>query len=130
MTTTSFQPGFRKPSWLDVAILLSTAIAVPVLCLWSKELALLLAYVVLHFFLFCNVIRLATNLELAWATVAVLLAGLSFGFNVLSGTTALTISLATTVVVTAIEFREPSYHGIYWEKINPGLKQWWDAHKG
>jgi hypothetical protein len=36
-------------------------------------------------------------------------------------------TLVMTVVVVALEMRKASYHGVLWERINPGLKSWWEA---
>jgi hypothetical protein len=29
--------------------------------------------------------------------------------------------------VVIVEMRKPSYHGVGWQRINPGLPAWWDA---
>lgn len=37
------------------------------------------------------------------------------------------LSLLVTVVVMILQLRRPSYHGLGWQRINPGLPQWWQA---
>src|SRR6185503_16949754 len=86
------------------------------------------AFVVLHFFLFCNVFRIARPLELAWAVVFVALAGATIVVDQPGWIVTTAVSLVATVIVIALEMRKPSYHGIAWQKINPGLPQWWEAN--
>ncbi len=67
-----FRPGFRL-SLLNIAILLVGGIGA--LGAFTTEAAIwfAIAFVVGHFFLFCNVIRMARPSELIWATVFCLL---------------------------------------------------------
>lgn len=90
--------------------------------------AFCLAFVVLHFFLFCNVFRLARPLELLWAAVFVMLAGATIVFDQPGWLVTTALSLIVTFIVVAVEMRKPSYHGIAWRQINPNLLQWWEAH--
>lgn len=89
----------------------------------------MIALVIGHFFLFCNVFRLARPLELAWAAVFVALAGATVAIN-WPGWIATTIgTLVMTAIVIALEMRKASYHGVLWRRINPGLKEWWRESK-
>jgi hypothetical protein len=31
--------------------------------------------------------------------------------------------------VVVLQMRKSSYHGIAWQRINPGLRAWWDASR-
>ena len=68
----AFQPGFRL-SAIDVIVILVGAIASVVL--WSTVwwIGFVIAFVVAHFFLFCNVFRVARPLELAWSGLFIVL---------------------------------------------------------
>jgi hypothetical protein len=116
-----FHPGFRC-SVTDVAIVLAGAcgaVEISMLGLW-------IAVAVGHFFLFCNVLRLARVLEIAWAAVFVLGAGaVRAGVAVEPVLAAIG---ATSLVVTVIAVAQPSYHGALWRWINPKLPHWWHAH--
>ena len=38
------------------------------------------------------------------------------------------VSLCATIIVVILEMRKRSYHGVGWQKINPELPAWWEAH--
>lgn len=118
-----FAPGFRFSAF-DACILLAGAVA-SVAVGWSDRwLGLAIAWVVGHFFLFCNVLRMARSRELIWAAGFIVAAGLAMA-ELIAWTIALSASLTLTMAVAIIELRQPSYHGIAWQRINPGLEDWW-----
>ena len=90
----------------------------------------IIAFPVLHFFLFCNVFRIARTLELAWAAAFVGLAGGTILEGVPGWTATTVASLVLTVVVIALEMGRPSYHGVLWRRINPNLPDWWRSRNG
>jgi len=88
------------------------------------DFAVLVAAAVLHFFLFCNVCRVARPPELAWSAL--------FLACVVAQTTLevpwLVIAAIVTAMTTAViwrEMRKPSYHRVMWQRINPDLPAWW-----
>ena len=126
MNQAGFSPGFRL-SVVDVFVLgggTAAAIALSMSVWWWGFIP---AYVLAHFFLFCNVMRMARPLELIWAGVFVLLAGATVVFGTPGWLVTALVSLLVTVVVVAVETRKPSYHGVGWQRINPGLPAWWEA---
>ena len=80
-----------------------------------------------HFFLFCNVVRMARPLELAWSSVFVALAAATVALDAPGWLVTTCVSLLVTVVVVLLEVRKPSYHGVGWRRINPELPAWWAA---
>jgi len=124
MTNPEFKPGLRF-SVFDALLLLAGASGA--WFYWSRTwwLAFVIACVVGHFFLFCNVFRIARSLELIWAFVFIVLIRLTVADGLLAWPTTLVLTLATTLIVIGIELRKPSYHGIAWRLINPNLPQWW-----
>jgi hypothetical protein len=127
MNTPAFTPGFRL-SAIDVIVLVAGAVTVSALATlnywwWS----FVIAFVLGHFFLFCNIIRMARPLELAWAGVFVTLAAATIAIDAPGWLVTAAVSLATTVVVVVAEMRKASYHGVGWQRINPGLPAWWEA---
>lgn len=120
----SFAPGFRL-SMLDVVVLLAGSVGAVVLGGW---LGFVVGFVVGHFFLFCNVVRMARPLELAWAAVFVVLAGATAATEHPGWLATASVSLLVTLAVVMVEVRKPSYHGVGWRRINPGLPAWWEAH--
>jgi hypothetical protein len=123
----TFGPGFRF-SKLDAIILLvglyisaDTAAVYP----W---LGIAIGFVIAHFFLFCNLVRMARPFELAWSALFVLLASSTIVVGSPPWPVTLAISFAVTVVLVGLEMRKPSYHGVFWRQINPGLPQWWQEH--
>jgi hypothetical protein len=129
MTTPIFAPGFRL-SFIDVAVLVMGTIGT--IALWSMTWwwGFVVGFVLAHFFLFCNVFRIARNLELMWAAVFLALAGATIVAEVPGWIATTIMSLMVTVAVVAAEIRKPSYHGIAWNRINPALPAWWEDHFG
>ena len=88
------------------------------------------AFVLAHFFLFCNMGRISRPLELIWAGVFISLAGTTISVEMPGWLVTVPVSLFVTVVVVVVEMRKPSYHGVGWQRINPGLPEWWEARVG
>lgn len=125
---TSFKPGSRL-SLFDVVVLIAGMIGAFVVGTQVWWAGLVIGFVVGHFFLFCNVFRIARKPELIWAAV----------FTVLTGSTVLTgmpgwiatfaLSFFVAVVLIYLETKKPHYHGIGWQRINPGLREWWEKER-
>ena len=122
----NFAPGFRLsvPDVIILAIGTATAIALATVIWWW---GFVIGFVLGHFFLFCNVVRMARPLELAWAGVFVTLAGATVVVDTPGWLVTVLVSLLVTAVVVAVEMRKPSYHGLGWQWINPGLPAWWNS---
>lgn len=76
-----FNPGFRI-SKLDIAVII-VALAVAV---WlyghSAKLSFVVVFVVAHFFLFCNIVRMSRTPELIWGAIfsIVFISSMQYGF--------------------------------------------------
>jgi hypothetical protein len=127
VTARTFSPGFRFSVRDAIVLFVGLYIAGDTAAV-MRWLGIAIGFVVLHFFLFCNVVRMERSVELGWAAVLVLLAAATTILGVPSWPVTLAISFATTVVLVLLEMRKPSYHGIFWRQVNPGLAQWWEAH--
>ena len=122
-----FEPGFRL-SIRDVIVLvvgIGSSIAF-VKIAWQASL--IIAFAIGHFFLFCNVFRISRSLEFMWAGIFVVLAGGTICADFPNWHATLVVSIVMTSLVILIEMRRPSYHGIFWQQINPRLKDWWDSN--
>ena len=128
VSTPAFQPGFRI-SVIDAAVLVAGAAGTAWCSRIDVTLAIAAAFVVAHFFLFCNVVRMDRTLELVWSGLFVALACAAQGLAVIAWPWVFAASLACTGVLVALQLRRPSYHGIGWQRINPGLPQWWERHR-
>jgi hypothetical protein len=127
-TEPAFAPGFRL-SLLDASILIvgvGAAVALAMVVWWW---GFAVVFVLGHFFLFCNVVRMARPLELAWAGVFLALAAGTVALDAPGWPVTASVSLVATVVLVVVEMRKPSYHGLGWQWINPGLAAWWEARK-
>ena len=122
-----FAPGFRLSSLDIVVIALGTA-AAGGLWLLAPSAAFVVAFVVGHFFLFCNVFRVSRGLELTWGALFTVLAGGTVITEIPGWLFSALIALLATVVVVALEMRKPSYHGVFWQMLNPGLRAWWEKN--
>lgn len=121
-----FSPGFRL-SALDVLVLIVGAASAVYFGIQTRWIGLVIGFVVGHFFLFCNVFRMSRPLELIWAAVFLVLASGTIASDLPGWPIAIGLSLSVTVAVIITEMKKPSYHGIGWQKINPGLPDWWAA---
>jgi len=123
----AFHPGWRF-SALDGVVLVVGIVATVGLIWYDGGIAFVIGFTLIHFFLFCNVVRMARPLELLWAAgfVALCVGTIAFDWPSWLGTTV--IALGLTLVFVGIELRKPSYHGVGWRLLNPNLPNWWEAH--
>ena len=126
--TLAFQPGFRL-SVVDVIVLVLGAAGAMAASRVDPWLGLALAFPVAHFFLFCNVVRMSRPYELVWAATYVLLAGAQLLLGMPPWPLVFGVCLAVTCLVVALQMRQPSYHGVLWQRVNPALPQWWEAQQ-
>jgi len=126
MDPPEFKPGFRIDA-VDASVLAVAAIATLFAGRIEWWMGFAIAFATGHFFLFCNVFRVRRSLELAWALVFVSGAGATILVGEPGWSATAAGSLCVTVAVIALQMRQPSYHGIGWGRINPGLRVWWDA---
>ncbi|MCX7408134.1 MAG: hypothetical protein NTZ32_08620 [Planctomycetales bacterium] len=127
MSQPEFKAGWRL-SMLDLGVLIGGAVGSIVAWQWTWWVGFVIAFVVAHFFLFCNIFRMSRPLELVWAAAFVAAAGGTVVTETPGWGVTVVGSLIVTVLVVAIEMRRPSYHGIAWQQLNPKLPEWWDAH--
>ncbi len=128
MDSPKFQPGFRL-SVLDRAVILLGGITTMTAAYTIPWLGFVIGFVMLHFFLFCNVFRISRPLELAWAALFLTLAGGTLLAEFPGWQLTAAISLAASFCLVAWAMTRPSYHGLGWQWINPGLRQWWEAQR-
>jgi hypothetical protein len=124
----TFSPGFRL-SVLDGAILAGGGLTTYLLYGLDRWTGVAAAFVVVHFFLFCNVLRMSRKPELTWAAVFAALAVSAAVFRIVSWPVVLSVSAVLTVLLTVLESRRPSYHGVGWQRLNPQLPAWWSARE-
>ena len=118
-----FKPGFRF-SILDGFILVAALCAIIFVAFYDYKYSVLIGFIVLHFFFFCNIVRMSRVPELVWAISFLILFFCHIKLSLLSFNSALATSLFVTVILVAKEMRKPSYHGIFWQLLNPELPGW------
>ena len=126
MDSPEFKPGFRIDA-VDVFALAVAGVAALVAGGIEWWMGFAIAFATGHFFLFCNVFRVRRSLELAWALVFVSAAGGTILRGEPGWLATVAGSLCLTVAVIVLQMRQPSYHGVGWRRINPGLPAWWEA---
>jgi hypothetical protein len=126
MPTPAFALGFRFSN-LDGVVLVVGVIGTAVFWAFAWWIGFVIGFTIAHFFLFCNVFRLARPLELAWAGAFVALCSATIILENPGWLLTIAISLCVTILVVAIEMRKPSYHGFGWRVINPRLQTWWES---
>lgn len=120
-----FAPGFRI-SLLDAVVLITGMIGAFIASSYAWWAGMVIGFVVGHFFLFCNVFRIARKPELIWAAVFIILTGPTVLTGMPGWIVTFIGSLIVAVVLIYLETQKPSYHGILWSKFNPGLREWWE----
>jgi hypothetical protein len=126
MAAAKFSPGFRF-SALDGVVLVIGVVGVVAVSVIEWWLGLAVGIPLAAFFVFCNVFRVSRPLELLWAGAFIALVAATILWGVPGWwATALGSALVAAVAVAA-EMRRPSYHGVGWRHINPGLPSWWKA---
>ena len=123
--TATFAPGFRL-SRFDILILSTGIIGSAFAATQAWWAGAIIGFVVLHFFLFCNVFRIARKPELIWAAAFLLLAGSTILTGVPGWITAFPLSGALSIFLIWKETKNPGYHGIAWNHWNPNLPTWWE----
>ena len=126
MKQSHFSPGFRL-SVVDGFVLAGGMVGTVALSMFFWWWGFVLGFLLGHFFMFCNVVRMARPLELLWGGVFVALAGATMALERPGWLVTILLSLVVTVIVVVVEMRKASYHGVCWKWINPGLPVWWEA---
>ena len=119
------QWGFRFSGTDAITLLVFTAMGVGMYLL-GGPLWWLTVIAAGHFFLFCNVFRVARNRELLWAGLFILNVGFWVLLKRLDWFTVLACQLPVTVGVITWEIKAPSYHGILADRLNPLLPDYVD----
>ena len=90
----------------------------------SSGLSLFIPFVVYHFFLFCNIFRIPRKPELIWAGFFII----NSAIWAFSGSLKLAILFGVQFFITLIilfhAVRQPAYHGIFSQRLNPRLKDY------
>ena len=121
-----FRPGLQI-SARDAVVLVVGGATAAFVARTDWWLGLVVGFVVGHFFLFCNVFRIARRLELAWAALFLALAVGTAALGVPGPLPTIVTCLVATLLVIIRDMRTPSYHGIAWRQLNPKLLLWWEA---
>ncbi len=121
-----FNPGFRLDA-IDTLVLVAGAAGAIFLAQVEWWMGLIVGFAVGHFFLFCNVFRVAKPLELTWSAIFVVLAGSTIATGQPGWVVTIATTLVATLAVIAMQVRKPSYHGIAWQRLNPRLPEWWES---
>ena len=108
-------------STLDACVLVVAIVAT--ICSWSLTAgwSALLLFVVLHFFLFCNVFRIRRKPELIWAATFLVNCYLWVYLGSASVAGIALSQVVVTILILTYEIRLPYYHGILARAINPRL---------
>jgi hypothetical protein len=90
----------------------------------GSEIWWIVAAVVGHFFLFCNVFRIRRSLELWWAAIFVINAGWWLFHDQTGWLPTMGYQAPVTLIVIIIEMCSPWYHGIGAQRINRRLDEY------
>lgn len=102
----------------DALVLVIAALAIWMLWTPAQEFALLVGFVVAHFFLFCNIFRIHRKHELAWAAVFVLNVFSGLAMEAWGLVEAMLWQVPLTVALIVAEMCSSRYHGAGCRVIN------------
>jgi len=105
VTKEKFRPGFRL-SLID-AIVVAVGVALSILLWNTAHIGIMIAFVVGHFFLFCNVFRIARRLELIWSGVFVACICATTMLEAITFPLALVVSSIATISCCGDRYEEP-----------------------
>lgn len=120
-----FKPGFRLSN-LDIGTLFLGCLGAYYYANYNLLISFIILFVVGHFFLFCNVVRMSRFPELIWAISFLSMTICSLVFQLFSPEAVFALSLLITFILIYFELRKPSYHGLFWKKFNPDLPEWFN----
>lgn len=110
--------GFRF-SKTDGLVLLIALVVCILLSLVSIFASVLIIFIVLHFFLFCNVFRIRRNFELIWSIIFIFQMVVNSFLIVVPWYSPLLIQFVFTFLFVFMEMKSPRYHGVFADRINP-----------
>lgn len=96
---------------------------------YSLTYSVLMIFVILHFFLFCNIVRMSRIPELIWATFFLLMFYVHLKLSAITFFQALASCMSVTFILIFLEVKKPGYHGVFWKKFNPNLPEWFSENK-
>ncbi len=111
-------------SFSDVAVLASACLGVWWMHRHNNDMWWIIAAVVGHFFLFCNVFRIRRSLELWWAAIFVINTAWWLAQGQTDWLPTMGYQAPVTLVVIIIEMYSPWYHGIGARRINRRLDEY------
>lgn len=129
MSNRAFKPGFRL-SVLDIAFILLGVAGACFFINSSPNFSVIILFVLVHFFLFCNIVRMSRASELIWAVVFVLLCLASLKLQWVPFYLVFLLSILVTSMLVASEVQKKSYHGVAWRRLNPNLQNWFESTEG
>lgn len=122
----AFSPGPRL-SALDVVVLSAAgACASWAAYALGPGLGVVLGLPAACFFLFCNVFRVGLTLELWWAVAYLPITSVMLA-QLIPWQLGVGLAVLLCAAVIAIAMRSPTYHGLGWQRVNPELRERWDA---
>ena len=115
--------GFRV-SGIDPFVIAVVLIGVIVLKRMTNPLWWMLAFVIGHFFLFCNVFRVRRSFELSWAVLFIINVAAWLYLGKLEWPNVVACQFPITTAFIILELRSPRYHGIFARRVNPLLEDY------
>ncbi len=113
--------GFRF-WWQDAVTIFVCAVGTGLGWRFLGPLALLLPLTLGHFFLFCNVFRIRRSYEIYWTLIFLLNVGFWLYRDELNCLAILVVQTPVTVAVILLEVKSTRYHGVLWQRLNPGYE--------
>lgn len=95
--------------------------------IYGGGIGLIPPFVVLHFFLFCNVFRVRRKPELVWAGTFLLNCAAWSVAGRFQVAWIFAIQFLVTIAIILAEIRSPYYHGVFSRRINPQIHDYLDG---
>ena len=105
-------------SFTDGCVLALAILATSLAFKTTDGYSLLILFVVLHFFLFCNVFRIRRGPELIWSSIFIVNCAVWIAWGNANLIGVVLCQLPVTVAQIAYEMTLPCYHGIFSRRTN------------
>ena len=114
---------------MDLGILMAGLVGASMV--WTSNIlwAWIILFVVAHFFMFCNIFRIPRRPELIWAATFISLSFMTVVFKFPGWLITTGVSFGLAGILIRRSMSRPDYHGVAWQRINPGLRDWWEERE-
>lgn len=120
----NFKPGLLF-NFRDILLLVAGVAIALSLFPQASRMSLVTAMIIGHIFVFSNVFRISHSREFIWSGCFVLIGSVTIISGSAGWLYTIIMMLLICIFAVGINMQKPSYHGVFWRRVNPQLEHWW-----